>query len=117
MKMNKKKCIVFLIILVLFSIGISKIVFADNLDLNAYDDVSGPLDESTKDAMSIGLRVVRIVAAGIAVISLLILAIKYITSAPEGRATSKKALLIYAIGLFLVVSGTELIEVIADIMK
>lgn len=114
MHKNKIKRI-FMIIILMFTICVSKAVFADNYDLSGYEknDSNGTAVTFVQKAMSTGLKVVRIVAAGVAVIGLILIGIKYINASPEGRATYKKTFLIFFLGIVLVISGTAIIEMIS----
>ena len=124
--MHKKrivyKIILFIVTFLICVTCMSKIAMAETMaesrtNVNQFDNLgSGALDDASKSIMGTVLKVVRIVASGMAVIMLLILGIKYVLAAPEGRASYRKVAIIYALGLVLVVYGDDIIKMIANLI-
>lgn len=120
--MHKKK-ILYKIILFMFMFLIcitcmSKIALADNTDVNQFENSgSTSLDNAASEIMGIGIGVVQVVAAGVSIIVLLILGIKYVSASPEGRASYKKVAILYVLGLTLVVYSDEIIGWIGDLIN
>lgn len=119
MKLDKKvvKFISIIVLFVIISFWLSQISFALVYDPSSFDSSNDTtLSTPIKTIMGKGLRVVQIVAAGVAVIALLIIGIKYVTAGPEGKAVSKKVFVYYIIGLTIVILGSEIIGWIAEII-
>lgn len=60
------------------------------------------------------IGIVQVVATGIAVIMLMVVAIKYLTAAPEGKAEIKKSALMYVIAAAVLFGAVAILRVIAD---
>lgn len=58
------------------------------------------------------LSVVQSVAIGVAVIMLIVLAIKYISSAPNDKAEIKKHAVVYIVGAVILFASTGILEII-----
>ena len=56
------------------------------------------------------LSIIQIIGAGVAVVATLVLAMKYMYSAPEDKATIKKQLIPFIIGGVLVFGATSLVK-------
>ena len=119
MRIRKKeflKIISFIIVFAICIISLSTMIFATT-EVNQFKNGTSPLSEPIKKIMGRGLRVAQVVAGGVALITLLILGMKLVTSGPEGRAASKKAFIIYVIGFMIVISGVKIIESIASLIQ
>ena len=116
--MNKNTVKRIFVIILLFLILLSNIAFANNFDTSDYNSISTTEDDDlinfTQKIMGTGLKIVRIVAAGVAIIGIIFTGIKYMTSSPEGRASYKKSLILFVLGLVLVIAGTTIIDIIAS---
>lgn len=112
MNTKTKKILVFaLIALTLLAFTIP--VFAvDYLSPNQVQAKESNLANSTNDVMNQALGVVQIVAIGVAVIMLIVLAIKYISAAPGEKADIKKGAMIYVVGAVLLFGATGILEII-----
>ena len=62
--------------------------------------------------LSTVLSVVRYVGVGIAIIMLIVLAIKYMSTAPEAKAEMQKTLLPYFIGAVVLFAATSFVDII-----
>lgn len=115
--MNKNTLKRIFVIILLFLILLSNISFASNFDTSIYNNNTSEdkqLISFIHKFMGTGLGIVRIIAAGVAIIGIIFIAIKYMTSSPEGRATYKKSLILFVLGLILVMAGTTIIDIIAS---
>ena len=119
MRIRKKeflKIISFIIVFAICITSLSTMIFATT-NVNQFDGGTSPLAAPIKEIMGKGLRVVQKVAGGVALIVLLILGLKLVTSGPEGRAASKKAFVIYVVGFMITISGVKIIESIASLIQ
>ena len=117
MNTKTKKILVFaLIALTLLAFTIPVFAAADSTDfLDPKETVKAKksnLANSTNDVMNQALGVVQIVAIGVAVIMLIVLAIKYISAAPGEKADIKKGAMIYVVGAVLLFGATGILQII-----
>lgn len=90
-------------------------VFAVNLD---WDDITITSDTSSEVATSIGnvtgtiIGVVQIVGVAVAVIMLIVLAIKYISAAPNDKAEIKKHAVVYIVGAVILFAASGILGII-----
>ena len=115
MKKSTYKKILFVIILIVLMFMISTQTFASivNMDPNTHF----PGANQVKGVAEIFLGVIQVVAVAVAVIMLVVLAIKYMTAAPGEKADVKKSLVVYVIGALVLFAGAgilNLIQTIAD---
>ena len=112
--MKKKICLIFILSVIMIAL-MNNFSFA--VDTGAYKGVGATLGGGDMISKAGGyvFNAVRIVGAGIAVIYITILSIKYMTSAVDGKADIKKKLIPFVIGAALVFGVTYVIELIFDI--
>lgn len=104
--------------IVLFSIFVSiittsLITFASGLDPEGIVENYTPSEDGVKTLFKVGnniLSILQVIALGVTVVATLVLAIKYMYSAPEDKATIKKQLIPYIIGGVLVFGATSLVK-------
>ena len=92
------------------------------VDMNYYNylhyfESKIPYIESEKQSrpfIGIVLNAVKIICLGIAIIMSSIIAIKYMTSSPEGKADIKKTAIIYVIGAFVLFGASSILGIIKD---
>ena len=105
MKVSKNVARVFSVLLIIFVLcSALSPVFAE-----IKTDWEGKTGTATDKVENIGttiLGVVQYIAGFAAVILLIVLAIKYMTSSPEGKADIKKTALIYVVGAALMFGTT-----------
>ena len=106
-----KLIIICLIVLYLICFVYSNVYASDNYSTN-FPDENNRLNEKFITIISGIIRLVRIVAMGIAIIMLIILGIKYITESPNGRAEIKKSIMQYAIGAGILFGGAGILTII-----
>ncbi|MCL2859496.1 MAG: pilin [Oscillospiraceae bacterium] len=108
-KLNK--IIVFLIIL-LVVLTISTAVFAGFPNITSTDTVaSGKL--KTIGGMVLGI--VKVFAVGVAIVMLVVIAIRYMTASPSERGELKKNMINYVIGALILFSGVGILSFIQSI--
>lgn len=109
---------VFSIITSIFSV-MSNVVFAEaagsNFNLNAFDgDVAsaGGVKNLVNDTAITAISIARVVCVAIAIVILLVIAMKYMMSAPGDRADIKKHAVHYVIGAFILFGVTGILGII-----
>lgn len=112
MRKHLKKIMIILVCLILI---LPNLAFAETkIDTDKYDDIysSQGTSETTKMGGSI-LAVVQVIGISVGIIFLIILGIKYMTSAPNEKATIKERLIPYAIGAVIMFGGTGILSIVA----
>lgn len=116
MKLNSlSKIVVLLLTIVLVaSCILPNITFGtDWKDVNQFDNKSDQnLDESVRTVVGTILNVTRIIATGIAIIMLTVLAMKYMMSAPGDRADIKKHAVVYVVGAIVLFAASGILGII-----
>lgn len=110
MKKVSYKKIFFIIIIIAIIFSISTLSYASLVDIQSGASVPG--GDKIKSIGSTILGVVEIIAVVVALVMLVVLAIKYMTAAPGEKADVKKSLLIYAVGALILFSGAGLLHII-----
>ncbi len=113
-----KFILIFLVILFICNIAICSTSQADNFGGLTVEGLTA----SAKDKSSAGnsilsfiqglLVVIQVTATGVAVIMLIVLAIKYISSAPSEKADIKKSAMIYVVGAIILFAGSGILAII-----
>ncbi len=117
MKIKKETAIKILaavLTVLMLTVCMQSTVFADDyLDPNKIEanDKTGAAGKVQTAAGNI-LAIVQVVAVATAIIMLIVLAIKYISSAPNDKAEIKKHAVIYVVGAVLLFGATGLLELI-----
>ena len=119
MKKNKVlKIVLVLLVLILCSIQVLNSVYADGScwdDPTQFDGYNGgSAGTSATSIMGNIIAVIRIVGTGIAVIMIVLLAIKYMSAAPSERADIKKSAIPYVIGAILLFASSNIIGLIRN---
>ena len=115
MKKSIYKKILFIIILIVLMFMISTESFASIVNMQPNTNFAGATQ--VKGVAEILLGILQVVAVAVAVIMLVVLAIKYMTASPGEKAEVKKSLTVYAIGalvLFASAGILNLIQTLAD---
>lgn len=106
--------IVAVILAVLMLVAISGTAFAGEINLDAFkdaQDTSGAASSVTRIIGSI-INIVQIVGTGVAIIMLIVLAIKYISAAPGDKADIKKHAVVYIVGAIVLFAATGILQII-----
>lgn len=116
-KLSKKRIvniISFLIVLIFAISAISPLVFAEDL-LNVKPQArSSAISDTTNNMGRDILGAVQVAAGFVAVVLIIVLAIKYMTAAPEGKADVKKSAIIYVVGAILMFGASAILGIIKD---
>ncbi len=115
--MKKNVCLKILMISIMTMIvafSLSNSVFAAiTMDPNS---VSGNMTSgaatSIGNVVSMFLGIIQVVAMGVAVIMLIVLAIKYVSAAPSEKADIKKGMITYVVGAVLLFGATGILQII-----
>lgn len=109
---NKKmmKVISFVTILLMVMMMVTP-VFADMTNTE-FNGTQSNATNTVTTAINTILGVVQVVAAGVAVIMLIVLAIKYISASPEGKADIKKSAAQYVVGAILLFGATGILGIV-----
>lgn len=120
--MKKNRIFKILLILMMSLLIIAPVAFAGassnpNFELDDFEsssEVPESITNITNNTLGVGISVMRVVGAGIAVITLLVISIKYMIAAPGDRADIKKHAVPFVIGAFVVFGATQILGIIID---
>ena len=117
MKLNTKKILVTLILVVMCFAFTMPVFAADYLNPTAdrYKGTGSNAADAVGNASQAIYGIVQIVAMTIAIIMLIIIGIKYVSAAPEGKAELKKKAIIYIIGAMLLFGATAIVGLLKNI--
>lgn len=79
---------------------------------NEYKDSSAT--KSAQNAVGAVITITRSVATGVAIIMLIVLAMKYMTAAPGDRADIKKHAVVYVVGAVVLFAASGILGIIAN---
>ena len=116
MKFNKKifKITVALISILILSLTFSNSVFAG---LTSRIKPNENATKSFKGAMEIIIGLFQVAAIGIASIMLIVLGIRYVSSAPNEKAEIKKHATVYLVGACIAFGASGLIQIFKGLVK
>ncbi len=117
----KKKIIslILISILLIFSFQIYSTGFdySSQVDKMMKGDGNEKVLNPVNNISGTAITVAQIIAVGVAIIMLLVLAMKYMISAPEDRATIKKHAVVYVVGAIIMFSTTGILGIIKQLAK
>lgn len=107
------KILAVIIMAILVVATLAQGVFA-TIDFNQFDTVqdNSGLSTSATNIIGVILGTVRIIAAGVAVIMLIVLAIKYISAAPGDKAEIKKHAVVYIVGAVVLFGASGILSIV-----
>ncbi len=89
----------------------------DNIDTdfvtNGASDTSGAAKSINKIIGAV-LTIVQVVGCGVAVIMLIVLAIKYISAAPGDKADIKKHAVVYVVGAIVLFAASGILQIVKN---
>lgn len=114
MKITKKLSVVALIVLMLVS-AFSTFAYADNFDINAFETPgkAGNVKNLVNNTAATVITAARIICVTIAIVILLVIAMKYMISAPGDRADIKKHAVHYVISAVILFGATGVLTIIS----
>ncbi|MCR5185689.1 MAG: pilin [Clostridia bacterium] len=68
--------------------------------------------KSAKEIIQSVLTIAQVIGVGVAVIMLIVLAIKYISAVPSDKAEIKKHMVVYAVGSIILFAASGILEII-----
>ena len=101
--------------LVILAITVTPVFASASLkwdDVTIQGDTSGSTATAAKDITGMILGVVQVIGVAIAVIMLIVLAIKYISAAPNDKAEIKKHAVVYVVGAVVLFAASGIIGII-----
>lgn len=116
-----KKIIISFVIVVISIVSIYSLIYGVNaanfnFDISSHDSVNeSEFNKSINTFVGIALSCVRYVGAGIALISIVMIAMKYLYSSPGEKADYKKNLLVYVIGGIGMFSVGTILQIIQNL--
>ena len=117
MKKKFTKIVICILYIVLISSFVTNIVHGtgNQFNISEFDNFNNPIQKSSNKISANVITVVRIIAVTIAIVMLLAVAMKYMTSAPGDRADIKKHAISYLIGAFIIFGVTGIIEFLIEL--
>ena len=117
-KMMKVVAILLAVVLV---VALSGSVFADTTtrddfklsQFNTYSDTSGAKGSVTRIIGAL-INIIQIIGTGVAIIMLIVLAIKYISAAPGDKAEIKKHAVVYVVGSIVLFAATGILQIVKN---
>jgi len=87
-------------------------------DVTQFDNKGNTgLDQSAQNVLGAIISVVQIVGTGVAIIMLLVLAMKYMIAAPGDRADIKKHAVVYVVGAVILFGASGILGIIKEFTK
>ena len=120
MKNNIKKLFIFIILFLLAtSLTMAVVNGMDSKRALGGTDYENPTDNSEASELmaswlGAALVVVQVVGVGVAVIMLVVLAIKYIAAAPSDKAEIKKHAVVYVVGAIVLFAASGILGIIRN---
>lgn len=115
--MNRKviKIVSILLMILMIIATLSTSVFADEIKLSSFKaDDNSKASESITSVIAALISVVQVVGMGVAIIMLVMMAIKYISAAPSEKAEIKKGATIYIVGAIILFAASGILGIIKN---
>ena len=110
--------LIFFLMIIYILFTFSNAVFATGsgtMDPSQFEDKENPIDEATDSISKNIIGVLRIVGATVAIVILLVIAMKYMVAAPGDKADIKKSLIPYLIGAIIIFGAIGILQIIESI--
>ena len=110
-----------LLVAIICSVSVKSLAFSyKNIKVNQIttnaSDSTGAAESVNKMIGSI-LTVAQVIGVGVAVIMLIVLAIKYISAAPGDKADIKKHAVVYVVGAVVLFAASGILQIIKNFAK
>lgn len=113
--------ILVLLLMIAFIISLMSIAYGSenaNFKTNQFSDaISTDVNKLVDDTAGTVIAAMRIISVTIAIVVLLIIAMKYMISAPGDRADIKKHAIAYVVGTFILFGATEIISLLIQVAE
>ena len=113
---------ILLVAMMVVAVG-TQVVFAtqssDGLNIAQFNDRKDNSGASASSQNIIGalINIVQIIGTGVAIIMLIVLAIKYISAAPGDKADIKKHAVVYVVGAIVLFAASGILQIIKSFSK
>ncbi len=117
MKVSKKTAKIINVIVIALAIALIAGNFAAVSAFDGYQSITASDSSLAQNARNIGgtiLGVVQVVGMAVAIIMLIVLAIKYISAAPNDKAEIKKHAVVYIVGAVILFAAAGIVEIIKN---
>lgn len=109
---SMKKALAILMIALLI-VSVSTLCFASGMpDPGDFKGDAGDAESGIMNVSNMILGIVQVIGVAVAVIMLVVLAIKYISAAPAEKGDIKKSAFVYVIGALLLFGGVAVLNII-----
>mgnify|MGYP001122640885 CR=1 FL=1 len=105
-----KIALMVLIVIMIFS----SIAYADNDNFSFSEINTQTAGEDIKNPVGAVMGAVRIIATGVAIVMISVVAMKYLMAAPGDRADMKKASIQYVVGAVLVFGAANILTILVN---
>lgn len=112
MKNISMKKVLAILVIALIIVSISSVCFASGMVSVDITPSKGEVGNKIENVSGIILGVAQVIGVAVAVIMLVVLAIKYISAAPAEKGEIKKSAFMYIIGALLLFGGVAVLNVI-----
>jgi len=116
--MNKKIMkigLAILLALILLSIAITPVYALD--DPSQVTSKDNPLADKTQSIGGVLLGIAQVIGVAVAIIMLIVLAIKYISAAPNDKAEIKKHLVVYVVGAVVLFGASGILGILRQLAE
>ena len=87
-------------------------------DVTKFESVeNAKIEKASTNVFGSIIDIVQVVCVGLAIIMLIVQAIKYMVASPDGKAELKKDITMYTIGAVIVFAAFALVEIIQNFVK
>lgn len=119
MKNSMKNIVKIMILFFLIISFFCTFSLAGNFDLNIQPNDSdlGSAKTLLESGAGTVITIIRVIGAGVALIVILVLAMKYMMAAPSDRADVKKSAIPYLIGAFIFFGASQILTVLMNVSK
>ena len=122
MTKNAVKVLSVIILAVLLIVSIATVVNADEVFFDKVDEtsVTNGASDTSGAASSLNriigsvITIVQVIGVGVAIIMLIVLAIKYISAAPGDKADIKKHAVVYVVGALVLFGASGILQIIKN---
>lgn len=84
-----------------------------SIDIDEYENIYDPNNDGLLNIGGKILWIVNMIGTAVAVITLIIIGIQYVTKSPEQKAQVKDRLVTYAIGAVILFAATTIVSIVA----